>query len=74
MNYIVMEFQTTDADATSVLTSVHSTREEAEQKYHLILSSAAVSQLPAHAAVLLTGDGRMLASQCYRHVEEVVGE
>lgn len=57
MNYIVTEFQTTDADATSVLTSVHTTREEAEQKYHMILSAAAVSGLKYHGASLMNAFG-----------------
>lgn len=74
MTYIVIELQTNTDGTVGNLVYSYTDRNEAEQKYHLILSSAAVSQLPAHAAVLLTGDGRMLASQCYRHVEEAVSE
>ena len=74
MTYIVIELQTNNDGTVGNLVYAYTNRNEAEQKYHLILSSAAVSSLPAHAAVLLTGDGRMLASQCYRHVEEVVEE
>lgn len=74
MTYIVIELQTNADGTVANLVYAYTDRNEAEQKYHLVLSSAAVSQLPAHAAVLLTSDGRMLASQCYRHVEEVVGE
>lgn len=69
MTYIVLELQTNTDGTVSNLVYAYTDRNEAEQKYHFILSSAAVSQLPAHAAVLLTGDGRMLASQCYRHEE-----
>ena len=57
MNYIVIEYQTTNDDVTSVLTSVHSTREEAEQKYHLVLSAAAVSGLKYHGALLMNAFG-----------------
>lgn len=74
MTYIVIELQTNTDGTVSNLVYAYTDRNEAEQKYHLVLSSAAVSSLPAHAAVLLTSDGRMLASQCYRHVEEVVEE
>ena len=70
MTFIVIELQTNNDGTVSNLVYAYTDRNEAEQKYHLILSSAAVSALPAHAAVLLTGDGRMIASQCYRHEEE----
>lgn len=57
MNYIVTEFQTTNADVTTVLTTVHATREEAEQKYHMILAAAAVSGLKYHGASLMSAFG-----------------
>lgn len=57
MNYIVTEFQTTSDDVTTVLTTVHATREEAEQKYHMILSAAAVSGLKYHGALLMNAFG-----------------
>lgn len=67
MTFIVIELQTNNDGTVSNLVYAYTDRGQAEQKYHLILSSAAVSALPAHAAVLLTGDGRTIASQCYRH-------
>lgn len=73
MAYIVVELQTNADETVSNLVYSYTDRGQAEQKYHLILASAAVSALPAHAAVLLTGDGRAIASQCYRH-EESEGE
>lgn len=71
MTYIVIELQTNQDGTVGNLVYSYTDRGQAEQKYHLILSAAAVSQLPVHAAVLLTGDGRTLASQCYRHEEPV---
>lgn len=71
MTYIVIELQTNSDGTVGNLVWAYTDRNQAEQKYHLVLSAAAVSSLPAHAAVLLTGDGRMLASQCYRHEEPV---
>ena len=67
MTYIVVELQTSTDGTVANLVTAYTDRNEAEQKYHLVLSSAAVSTLPAHAAVLLTSDGRTLASQCYKH-------
>ena len=69
MTYIVIELQTNSDGTVGNLVYAFTNRNEAEQKYHLVLASAAVSQLPAHAAVLLTNDGRTIASQCYRHEE-----
>lgn len=69
MTYIVIELQTNADGTVGNLVYAYTDRNEAEQKYHLVLSAAAVSQLPAHAAVLLTSDGRAIASQCYRHEE-----
>lgn len=42
-------------------------RLKAESKYHEILAAAAISELPSHAATLLTADGRAIMNQCYRH-------
>lgn len=69
MNYIVMEFQTTDADATSVLTTIHTAREEAEQKYHMVLSAAAVSGLKCHGALLMDSFGTIYKVEHYPEVQ-----
>lgn len=71
MNYIVMEHQTTNADATSTIVTVHTTREEAEQKYHMILSAAAVSGLKCHGALLMSAFGEVLK---YEHYPELMPE
>ena len=42
-------------------------RLKAEAKYHEVLASAAVSELPQHSATLLTSDGRAIMNQCYKH-------
>lgn len=42
-------------------------RLKAEAKYHEVLASAAVSELPQHSATLLTSDGRAVMNQCYKH-------
>lgn len=51
-----------DANATKA-------RLKAESKYHEVLASAAISQLPQHSATLLTGDGKAIMNQCYTHIE-----
>ncbi len=48
-------------------TDDHTARLKAESKYHEVLAAAAISNLPTHAASLLTIDGRVLMNQCYYH-------
>lgn len=66
--FIVIEIQTTDTVATVV--NSYADRNEAEQKYHQILSAAAVSTVPKHGAVMLTDEGVRLKGECYIHEQE----
>lgn len=74
MKYLVIEIQTNSDGTVGNLVYSYADRNQAEQKYHLVLSSAAVSQLPAHAACLMTSEGQLLERKCYHHVEEAVEE
>ena len=74
MKYIVIEIQTNSDDSVSTLVSSYEERNAAEQKYHLILSAAAVSQLPYHAAVMLTNEGQMVDHKSYYHQPQVIPE
>ena len=67
MKYIVIELQTNKDGSVGNIVSVYDTQEQAESKYHAILASAAVSQVPVHAASLLTSEGYTLDSKCYTH-------
>lgn len=42
-------------------------RLKAESKYYEVLSAAAISELPQHAAVLISSEGHPLMHQCYYH-------
>lgn len=66
--FIVIEIQTSNTVATIV--NSYSDRNTAEQKYHMILSAAAVSTVPKHGAVMLTDEGVRLKNECYIHEEE----
>ena len=70
--YIVMEIQTSEQVATIV--NAYDNRNEAEQKYHQILSAAAVSTVPKHGAVMLTDEGVRLKGECYIHEQEEPAE
>lgn len=67
--YIVVELQTNDTTANIV--NAYTDRNVAEQRYHDILSAAAVSGVHKHAAVMLTEEGYYIKSEHYTHeVEE----
>ena len=71
MKFIVFEIQTYADGSIAVLPAiVKDTRNEADSSFHGILASAALSDLPCHAAVMMTSDGNTLRSECYRHGEQ----
>lgn len=65
MKYIVYEMQTALDGTVSCLTYQFDTRNEAESKYHYILSYAAVTTLPCHSAMIATNMGELIASAYY---------
>lgn len=66
--YIVLEIQTNpDGTVATLPPIIKATRDEAESVYHSILSYAAVSALPMHAAILMTNEGREIMHQAYLH-------
>lgn len=69
MVYIVIEIQADDSTAATIVNS-YTDRNLAEQKYHNVLAAAAVSAVPVHSAVMLTGDGTRIKGETYRHSEE----
>lgn len=65
--YIVIEIQTDSSGKVSTLVYQFADRLQADAKYHSVLSAAAVSALPVHAAVIMTNTGTMVKSEFYRH-------
>ena len=72
MKFIVFEIQTNQDTTIGTLVNAYDDRNQAEQKYHLVLSSAAVASLPAHAAVLMTSEGQVIERKVYHH--EIIPE
>lgn len=70
MKYLVIEIQTNKDGTVGNLVFAYDTLAEAESKYHAVLSYAALSELPVHAAVLLRSDGAALASEFYEREQE----
>ena len=67
--FIVIELQTNADGSVSNLVWAFSSKEQAFSKYHAILSAAAVSTLPVHAAVILDNKGLQIAAQAFEHGE-----
>lgn len=67
--HIVIELQTMENGKVANLVTQHATREEAESKYYSVLAAAALSDLPCHAAALMTSTGTLIESRYYRRGE-----
>ena len=63
--YIVIEIQTSTTVAT--LVNSYEDRNQAESKYHQILTAAALSSVPKHSAVLMNDVGQTIKSETYIH-------
>ena len=66
MSYITFEIQNTNG-TVGTITKTFEDRLQAESDYHTILASAAISSVPVHSAALMTDEGFMLESKCYKH-------
>ena len=67
MSYIMLEVQTDNGTAAIVPPVVFEDRNEAEARYHTVLSVAAVSSVEIHTVIMLTNDGRTVRYETYRH-------
>lgn len=65
--YVVLEIQTMSDGQVACLATPYDSQLQAESSYHSVLAAAALSNLPRHAAVLLTSDGSVQMSQYYEH-------
>lgn len=68
--YIVLELQTNSDGSVGNFVWAYATQEQAFAKYHAVLSAAAVSALPVHAAVILDNHGLQIAAQSFEHEVE----
>lgn len=64
--FIIIELQTSHGTTTN-LVYVFSDRNSAEHQYHTILSSAAVSTVDVHTAILTNEYGAFLKKESYNH-------
>jgi len=64
MGYFVTEYQETDGTGTAI-TNYYADKATAEQKYHLVLSAAAVSNVQRHGAMLTSANFQELRREIY---------
>ena len=65
--YIVIELQTNTDGVVSNLVTSHNTLAEAESKFHSIMASAAINDVPVHSAIIVSEEGFPVAHKCYKH-------
>lgn len=66
MKYVIVELQDMESQVANLVTAYESVN-QAEQKYHQVLSAAAVSQVPVHSAIMLNSEGQYIKSEAYDH-------
>ena len=65
--YIVIELQSNTDGGVSNLVTSHNTLAEAESKFHSIMASAAINDVPVHSAIIVSEEGFPVAHKCYKH-------
>lgn len=69
MKYVVVELQGKKDQVANIVTA-YSSVNQAEEKYHQVLSAAAVSSIPCHSCVMLNEEGMFIKSECFKHETE----
>ncbi len=71
-DYIVIELQRSDSGTVATISTTYEDYWAAQNKYHTVLSAAALSALPVHTAMIVSPFGDTIDKQCYnRMVQEV---
>lgn len=67
--FIVIELQKNGNELSNIVTTYDNIN-EADNKYHTILASAAVSNVDRHAASMLSDEGYCIKCEYYDHTEQ----
>ena len=67
MKYLVIEIQVHADGQVGNIVTAYDDRNTAESAYHSILSSAAVSELACHSALIVTEEAQVIAGARYKH-------
>lgn len=70
MKYVVIEIQKFENGSIAVPPiATFDSFFDASSRYHTILATAAISDVPVHSAVILTETGQQIALASYNHVD-----
>ena len=68
MNYVAIELKVKQDGTFEVATFKKDNKDEAEKAFHSILATAATSEYPSHAAIVLNEYGQVAKQpECYKH-------
>lgn len=67
--YIVMEIQTNADGQVATIVNQYEDEFAADSKFHQILASAAISDVPIHTAFILTDYGYAVRAETYKHID-----
>ena len=73
MTYKIIEMQTNNGTTAHIVTDA-ATRNEAEAEWHRVLAAAAVSNVQTHSCVILSEEGVLVMSGCYKHDQGATAE
>lgn len=65
--FVVIEIQTSNGVTAVVPPVAYADRNEAEAKYHQVLSAAAISNVEIHSCTVLNEHGSAILSHFYNH-------
>lgn len=71
MKYFVVEIQKYADGTAAMLNWDFAEINQAWSQYHLVLSAAAVSQLPVHSAVIMNETGFCIENKTFEHEQPV---
>lgn len=65
--YVVIELQKSSDGTIASLVTTHADLNDAESKFHQVLSYAAVSNVPIHSCAMLSEDAYLVKAESYSH-------
>ena len=67
MAFINLEMQTANGQTAIVTPVQYASKDEAESAWHHACGYAAVSSVQKHTCMIITDEGEVIRSECYRH-------
>ena len=65
--FIVIEIQTAADGKVATIVNSYASQNDAESKFHSILTAAALSSLPVHSAIIMNEKAEVIRAEHYTH-------